>query len=216
MTAKRLLIGIAWLMVSLGIMAQPSVNKAETILDAVAKKTAAYTSLKIDFTYTLTNETEKLNEKQEGTITVKGDKYNLKIAGQEIISDGKTVYSYNPEINEVIITTSNPDDDESVNLTKLLNNYKTNFKAKFIKEEVVAGKTIQVVDLTPVKGKSFYKVRVNIDKAQQQIQSIAFYDRSNNIFTYIVKKLTPNVSTPESLFLFNKASHPGVTVVDMR
>jgi outer membrane lipoprotein carrier protein len=195
---------------------QPAVNKAETILDAVAKKTAAYTSIKIEFSYTLTNSAEKLNEKQVGSVIIKGDKYNLKMSGQEIMSDGKTVHSYNAESNEVIITTPGPEDDESVNLTKLLNNYKKNFKAKYIKEEVIAGKTVHTIDLTPIKAKSFYKVRVQIDKAQNQIYSVAFFDKSNNVFTYTVKKLTPNVSAPDTLFVFNKANHPGVVVVDMR
>lgn len=200
----------------IALQAQPAQKKAEEILDKAAAKTASYTSFKIEFTYSLINDQEKINESQDGSIISKGDKYKLSIAGQEIVSDGKTVWSYSPETNEVIITSPSPEDEESINLTKLLNNYKTSFKSKFIKEETINGKVVQVIDMTPVESKSYFKIRIKIDKAKQQIYSVAFFDRSNNVFTYTVKKFTPNVSAPDTLFRFDAAKHPGVVEVDMR
>lgn len=213
---RKLMTALIALLSVLMLQAQPAQKKAEDILDKTAKKTSSYTSFKIDFKYTLTNTQEKLNEVQEGTIIVKGDKYKLEIAGQEIFSDGKTVWSYNPTTNEVMITSPSPEDEESINLTKLLNNYKSSFKSKYIKEEKKGDKTLHVIDMTPIKGKSYYKVRIKIDKAKQQVYSVTFYDRSNNVFTYSVKKFTPNVSAPDSMFTFDKKKHPGVVEVDMR
>ena len=160
---RKLILGVIAAITLTAVQAQPAQQKAEEILDKAAKQMSGYTSFKIDFKYTLTNTQEKLDESQEGSITVKGDKYKLNIAGQEIVSDAKTVWSYNPETNEVIITSPSPEDEESINLTKLLGNYKKSYKSKFIKEESAGGKTLQVIDMTPVQGGSYYKVRIKIN-----------------------------------------------------
>jgi len=187
-------------------------KKALAILDEVSVKTKSFKTIKIDFTYAMDNEKEKIHDKFKGSLLSKGDKYKLTAAGQDVISDGKTVWTYLKDANEVQINSQGGDDD-SFTPTKLLSGYNKDFKSKFIEEKG----NDQVIELYPLKkGKTFTKVRLTIDKTKKQISKFIIYDRNGSTFSYLVDKFVADQPLADSLFSFNKAEHPGVEVNDMR
>lgn len=187
-------------------------SKATTILNEVSAKTKAYKSIRIDFTYTMDNKKDKIHDKFTGTLLSKGDKYKLSVARQDVICDGKTVWTYLKDANEVQINDASTDDD-SFTPTRMLTNYSKEHKSKFIEEK---GNT-QVVELYPLaKNKSYSKVRLSIDKSKKQIQQFIIYDKGGSVFTYLVNKFVTDQGVSDKEFTFNKAEHPGVSVDDMR
>jgi outer membrane lipoprotein carrier protein len=187
-------------------------KKATAILDEVSVKTKSYKTIKIDFTYAMDNAKEKIHDKFKGTLVSKGDKYKLTAAGQDVISDGKTIWTYLKDANEVQINNVGEDED-SFTPTKMLSGYTKDFKSKFIEEK---GNN-QIIELYPLKkGKTFTKVRLTIDKAKKQISRFVIYDRSGSTFSYIIDKFVADQPIADTVFTFNKAEHPGVDVNDMR
>src|ERR1039457_1300134 len=70
-------------------------SKSKTILDELSAKTKAYTSIKAEFTVEMQSKDKtKKPDTQKGTLLLKGNKYKLIIKGQEIISDGKTTWTF--------------------------------------------------------------------------------------------------------------------------
>jgi len=187
-------------------------KKATAILDEVSVKTKAYKTIKIDFTYAMDNVKEKIHDKFKGTLISKGDKYKLTAAGQDVISDGKTVWTYLKDAKEVQINNVGEDDD-AFTPTKLLSGYNKDFKSKFIEEKG----NDQIIELYPLKkGKNFTKVQLTIDKTKKQISKFIIYDRSGSTFSYIVDKFVADQAIADNVFTFNKAEHPGVEINDMR
>ena len=187
-------------------------KKATAILDEVSAKTKLYKTIKIDFTYAMDNAKEKIHDKFKGTLISKGDKYKLTAAGQDVISDGKTMWTYLKDANEVQINNAGEDDD-SFTPTKLLSGYSKDYKSKFIEEK---GNN-QIIELYPLKkGKTFTKVQLTIDKSKKQISKFVIYDRSGSTFSYIVDKFVADQAIADNVFTFNKAEHPGVEINDMR
>jgi outer membrane lipoprotein-sorting protein len=187
-------------------------KKATAILDEVSAKTKLYKTIKIDFTYAMDNSKEKIHDKFKGTLISKGDKYKLTAAGQDVISDGKTMWTYLKDANEVQINNAGEDDD-SFTPTKLLSGYSKDYKSKFIEEK---GNN-QIIELYPLKkGKTFTKVQLTIDKSKKQISKFVIYDRSGSTFSYIVDKFVADQAIADNVFTFNKAEHPGVEINDMR
>ncbi|MCX6232536.1 MAG: outer membrane lipoprotein carrier protein LolA [Bacteroidetes bacterium] len=191
-------------------------TKANAILDKVSAKMKSYTSMKIEFTYTLDNKAEKIHQSKTGVVTIKGDKYTLNVQKQRIISDGKTVWTYIPDANEVQINNVNTKDDEALNPAKLLSTYNKNYRAKLIKEAMMDGVSTQIIDLVPIKGKAFFKVRLLIDKIKLQVISTEIYNKNGSIYAYKVNKFTPNTKVADSDFVFKAAEFPGVELNDMR
>src|SRR4029077_5078949 len=78
-------------------------KNAENILNGVSSKYKSYKSVKATFIIHVENSKDKSDEMQKGTIYLKGSKYKLEIAGQDIVSDGKTRWTYLKDANEVQI-----------------------------------------------------------------------------------------------------------------
>ena len=197
-------------------MSQVTDARANAVLDKVSAKMKSYTAIKIEFTYTLDNKADKIHQSKTGVVTIKGDKYSLNVAKQRIISDGKTVWTYIPDAQEVQINNVNTKDDEALNPSKLLATYNKNYRAKLIKEVNQGGVMTQIVDLVPIKGKNFFKVRLIIDKTKLQIISTEIYNKNGSTYAYKVNKFIPNVKVPDTDFVFKASEFPGVEMNDMR
>jgi outer membrane lipoprotein carrier protein len=191
--------------------------KAKAILDGVSQQTKSYASIEIAFSYIMENKKQNLKETKSGTAMMKGEKYRLNFAGQTIISDGKVVWTYIKDANEVQINNVDPNDDEAMSPNKLLTAYDKSFTPKFIKEEQRGARFLQILDLTPTKGRTYYKIRVEIDKAKKQIASATVYDKNGTTtYTYLVNKFTTDKVIPDTKFTFRAADYPGVEVIDLR
>lgn len=214
---KRILLAVYMLLTAGLMQAQPYEKKGKDILDAVAKKTAAYKTMKIEFSYLLQNKEGKATgAAKEGVILIKGDKYHLTIPGQTLICDSKTVWTYLKDAQEVQINTYDPNNEDALNPKKILTSYSATHKPKFIKEDKVGTKPVYLIDLEPLKGRSYYRIRLKIDKASNDLISSTIYQKSGDQFIYTIKKMTPDAPIADTKFTFNKAEFPGVEMIDMR
>lgn len=192
-----------------------SKKNAEDILRQVSEKTKSFSSIRISFTYNMDNPSAKVHESETGTLLVKGDQYRLDIAGQKVISDNRTVWTYIGEANEVQINAV--EEDESVlTPTRLLTSYSEDYKSKLVGEIMKDGRGQYVIELKPNADKSFTRVELNIDKELFRITRIAIQDKSGNTFSYLVNKFEPDVTVKDTDFIFNQKDYPGVEVIDMR
>jgi len=215
---KKFLIGALLVMApGIGAFAQSEV-KAKEILAEVSKKYRAYDVIKTDFSYTLENPQAKIKETQLGTLIVKSklNKYKIILKGQELISDGKNQWTYLKADKEVQLSEVDNSSD-ALNPAKLFTIYEKGFKSVYINDTKLNGKTLHNIDLTPLDGKrSFFKVRLQIDKLTKQIMNALIFDKNGNRYTYIIKTFIPNVKVPESTFTFDAKLYPGVELVDLR
>jgi outer membrane lipoprotein carrier protein len=198
---------------TVSLVAQVDNSKSKKILEEVSKQTKSYTTIKIDFTYSM--QAQGISEKMEGNVLLKGDKYVLHLLGRTIVSDGKTVWAYDKESNEVIISNVDPDNELS-NPAKILTSYSEDYRSKLISEKTEEGVIVQTIDLYPNEGKSFFKVRLKINKAKKQIISSSIYEKDGTIYKYEVKSFKTNVAVKDSDFVFDKSKYPGVEELDMR
>ena len=189
-------------------------TKAKAILDALSAKLDALETMKFEFSYTMTNTAENINETKTGSIYIKDDKYRLYIADQLIICDGTTIWTILKEDKEVQINSVDPTNQNTPN--KMLTSYNKNYKAKFIKEAPKAGIIMQTLDLTPLTAQSFYKVRLEINKLKNMVYSSTIYDKNGTTYTYLVTSFIENPKVFESRFTFNKADYPDYSINDMR
>ena len=187
----------------------------EEILKQVSEKTKSFSSIRISFTYNMDNPSAKVHESETGVLLVKGDKYRLDIAGQKVISDSKTSWTYIAEANEVQINTVE-EDENALTPTRLLTSYSEDYKSRLVNEKTKDGRIQYVIELKPNADKTFTTVELYIDKELFRITRIAIQDKSGNTFTYLVNKFEPNVAVQETDFTFNAKDYPGVEVIDMR
>jgi len=197
----------------------PTKNDAEAkkVLDAVSAKFKTYKAPQAAFTYKVENAQGKALSTKKGTVTMKGSKYKVTMSGMEIMSDGKTVWSYDKAANEVTVDNVNTSASAMTPQKLFTNFYDKDFYYKYNGEKKEAGKTVQEVELTPIdKTKPFHKVYVMVDKTGKTIYSTKFLEKTGGRYSYTINTLKPNATVTDSEFTFNKSKYPGVEVVDLR
>ena len=191
--------------------------KALVVLDAMSAKYSKISSYKAKIKSSMVNEVDGINEEMNGEITVKNDMYRLKIEEQEIYNDGKTVWTFLSEINEVNIDDYYPEDDE-ITPSKIYTAYKKGYKYVLIEENTLNGVKCDVVDLVAenVKSTQFFKIRMFISQKDRSLIGWTMFEKSGSQYKYTIENFQENIKVEDSYFKFNPAKHPGVEIVDLR
>ncbi len=212
---KKLILSLFSLFLAVSAFAQYDPKALQT-LDAMSKKYKAIPAFEANISYTMTNETEKINEEFKGKITVKGDKFRLVLPEQEVINNGATIWTYLPEAKEVNIDNYDPN-SEDINPSKIYEIYKKGFKYLYLQDKTEGGVMCEEIDLVPEKKDAqYFKIKMFISKKDKSIQSWTMFDKGGNRFKYMITKFTPNAKVEDSYFTFDPKKYPGVDVVDLR
>jgi outer membrane lipoprotein-sorting protein len=191
--------------------------EAKKILDAVSAKFKTFKSPQANFTYQVENAQGKVLSSKKGTVIMRGNKYKVIMDGLEIYSDGKTVSNYDKSTNEVTIDNVNTSGSAMTPQKLFTNFYDKDFYYKANGEKKIGSKTVQEIELTPTdKTRPFHKVYVYIDRANNSITSARFLEKTGGRYSYTITSLKPNASHSDADFIFDKAKHTGVEVVDLR
>lgn len=195
--------------------AQNTDGGASTIMKNLATKYKGFSTMKISYTYKAEKEKKTLAA-FSGTALIKGDKYKITFDDQIFFCDGTSMWNYQKASNEVSIYDYEESDDDALNPAKMVANWQKDYSAKFIREDVEKNKAVQIIDLTPKVGQSYYKIRLVIDKNKNEIIRTSIYEKDNTIYTYYFDSFTTNSTIDDSTFKFNASKYPGVEVNDMR
>lgn len=182
--------------------AQDQDPKAKVILDDVSKTTKSYKTISTDYSLIVTNKEKKQTDKQTGKIQVKGTKFRLEIPGNTIMCDGKTVWTFNKEANEVSVKNYEPSSDDALDPTKIFTMYENGYKYKFDKEE--AG--LSIVNLYPSvkpEKKKFHTIKLYVDKSKKQVKKLIMLMKDGGTQTYELKSLTSNLEISDNQFVFD-------------
>jgi len=198
-----------------GVSAQQD-TKAKEILDKVSENTRSFSAIKAQFSFSMENPEEGINEQNEGRLWLKGDKYKVEIMGVESYCDGKNVWTYMPDAGEVNITTMDTNNEDALNPAKILTIYENGFNYKFIEETTDNNRPVYIIDLFPNKESDLARVRLKIHKENLQLLTVHAYANDGNLYSVIVKTFDTNLPVEDSNFIFDTSKHPDVEVIDMR
>jgi outer membrane lipoprotein-sorting protein len=191
-------------------------TEAMTILKELQKKLTSYSDISIDFAFR-SEKNEQFIDEIKGTTLIKGNKYLLKTEQQYIFCNGVNLWNYLPEQKEVTLSLYDKEDDfQMINPFDMIQNYEKHFKSNFIREGIEKGVLVQVIDLTPLKASSYYRIRLVLDKNKKQLMRLTVYEKEGIQYTYTVNKFTVNQNISEGQFSFDAAKYPGVELIDIR
>jgi outer membrane lipoprotein-sorting protein len=188
-------------------------NQADTkaLMERVSKKLQSYSTLKADFTFTLSNPEEKINDTHEGSLMLNGAKYRLNIMGILALCNGETLWTVNEDLKEANII--DPDENEMFNPKSIFTLYEKNFRY----EPVSTSGDKVTVDLIPAGTEETYsKIRMDILKSKDQIDNVIYYSKDGNQYIIKIKSFASNIPAEDKMFVFDPAQFPGVKVFDMR
>jgi outer membrane lipoprotein carrier protein len=197
--------------------AQNNEQKAQKILQSVSAKYKSFKSIKALFTITIENGQDKSKDVQAGTLYLKGSKYKLEIAGQDVISDGKTRWTYVKDANEVQIDNQKTDEN-SISPTNIFTIYEKGWNVAYVGEQKGKTDTYDLIELIPVdpKSKNIFKVKLSISRKDKMISSAKVFTKNGNTQTITVEKLHADAAADDAIYTFNSSKYPGSEIVDLR
>lgn len=199
------------------LMAQQD-PKAREILDAMSNKYQSINSFQADLAYTMTNKVESINESFNGKISVKGDMYRLVMQDQEIYNDGKTVWTFLPNLDEpeVTIDNNNPEAGD-ITPSSIFNIYKEGYKYLYLNSFTDGGKSYDVVDLVPNdKDAQYFKVRIEIGATDKLLRKFILFDNEGSEYAYQITNFKSDVNLSDSFFAFDTSKLSEDQIIDIR
>lgn len=186
------------------------------LLKKASEKLKGFTTMEVEFSYTMENSQMGISEVMEGRVIAKGDRYHMTVGDNVFISDGVNVWTFLSDLDEVHINTVE-NSEGGLSPTVLLESFTAEYRAKFIRQESHKGKTVDLIDLVPNVPQSFFKYRIAVDARDQSLVYIIAYDRHGGTYTYAIQSLRPNVSVDDSKFRYTLSDFPaGVIEIDLR
>ncbi|UXX79717.1 outer membrane lipoprotein carrier protein LolA [Reichenbachiella carrageenanivorans] len=202
---------------SIAVLSQAIAQKdpaAKEILDAMSAKYQKIPAFRAEFSYTMEDEGDEIDEGFRGTILVKGNKYMLIMDEQQVTFDGTSIYTYLKEENEMTIASYDPEEEE-ISLSNIFNIYKTGFK--YVYTESRNNGSIDVIDLVPEdREKDYFKIRMEISTTDQSLKSFKVFDKSGSRYLYKVLSFKEDASITDQTFAYDKSKYVGTEVIDFR
>ncbi len=183
---------------------------ATVIMDGLVSKMKKYKSIKT--TYTVSYEENGTVHSENGAIVLQGNKYVNKLNGTMTWFNGKTMWAYVVDNEEVTIT--NPTDEEiaSSNPYNMISSYKKEYFPSLLSSTT----SHYIIKLTP-KSKSgeINHIQLKINKSSYQpVQMLIELTKSR--MSIDLKSFETNHSYKSSSFTFNKSKYPNAEIVDLR
>lgn len=181
------------------------------IMERVSKKLQSFQTIKADFSFTLSNPDEDIDDTHEGSLFLAGPKYRLNIMGILALCNGATLWTINEELKEANIL--DPEENEMFNPKSIFTLYEKNFKY----ESVATAGDLITMDLFPTNpDESYSKIRMDLVKSKDQIDKVTYYSKDGNLYIVKIKSFTTNIPADDRMFVFDQKQFPGVKVYDMR
>ena len=194
--------------------------KSKQILDEVSIKTQSFKTISADFIFTLTNdELEDFNEKSKGSIKLKGNKYvvSLPDIGMKVFSNGKTVWNYMEEGNQVTISNAEDNQNELMNPSTVFTLYEKGFESKYLGEVKEGNNAYHQIALFPdIDQNDVSKIILLIDKSKMMIHSASLFGTDGNLYGIEISEINATQEIPDSTFEFNPNEYNDVVIIDFR
>lgn len=191
---------------------------AGDVLERVAKKTGSLASLQTDFELIVADRKEGTSSSSSGKLLMKQKKYKLNSQGSEVYFDGKTMWTFVPENNEVTLT--EPEDANSdflSNPAAFFDNYKADFKYRYVREAEKNGALCHEIDLFPKDlNQPYSRIKVFINKKTDLPASISSIGKDGVDYTVSLKNVIINQQIADTEFTFDPRKYKKIEVVDLR
>ena len=224
---KYLHVSVLFLFIAVTSFSQTSNSandpEAAALLQKVSEKYKAYKNIAADFKLTIQrpklkaeDSDKKYSDTLRGKILLEGSKFNISIKDQQIISDGKNIWTYMPEEKEVQVNYFEETDDV-FSPSKIFSLYNSGYLYQIKEKKTVSGKKVTVIEMSPSNKKaSYFKIDISIEDASLQLLESKIYQRNGARYIYQLTRQSTNVATNEDSFSFDAKRYPGVKVVDLR
>ena len=183
-------------------------DAAKKILDDASGTMSSYNNVSMDFDYVLDNAAEDVKQEMSGDVILEGEKYVVNLFGSTQIFDGSKTYTIIPENEEVNISDTDIDEDNTFTPSKFYSFYKSGYNYALGDIKQVNGKKIQFIKLTPIDSNSeISEILVGIDIKSNHIYQIIEIGMNQTRTILTANNIKTNQPIDGSVFVFDEKKY---------
>ena len=207
MKTKNIIACIAFVFAAQAVSAQ---NNAETFIRLIVNQLKSHKNVEMTFNYQISPDGKQMGDSEKGHAWLRGEAYKVEMADQQTISDGKTIWLYLVDEEEVMISnaTEGTDNTPLKVLTSLDDNYVATFTG-------IDAQGIATIELANPKGQ-YKRVTLKINAKKSELKSADIYLEDGSKFVINVEEMKYDQKLGDKFFTFDENAHPKVDVIDMR
>jgi chaperone LolA len=187
---------------------------SEELALQVEKKYKSLSDLSLDFTKVTKSEIFETQRKIKGKMYLKNpDKFRTETEDEVIVTDGKFLWNYSEE-NQQVIKNRLDKSKDVFKLNQYFSNFRSEYKTELTGEEKVDKVKCYKLKLIPKKDDLFItKMTIWVDKKSLLVKKLEYQDSNDNEITLIFDHIKINQGIPDSKFVFK--APPGVEELDL-
>ena len=201
---------IACLVLLFATQAVTAQNNAETLIRLMVNQVKSHKNVEMAFSYQISPDGKNLGDSEKGHAWLQGEAYKIEMAEQQTISDGKTIWSYLIDDEEVMV--SNASDGVDNTPLKLLTSLDESYVATLTGIDTQGTATIELAN---PKGQ-YKRVTLKINTKKTELKSADIYMEDGSKVVVNVEEMKFDQQLNSDFFTFDAKKHPGVDVIDMR
>ena len=185
-------------------------NNAETLIRVLVDQLKSHKNVEMTFNYQISPDGKNLGDSEKGHSWVQGEAYKIEMADQQTISDGKTIWSYLIEDEEVMVSNASEGVDNTP--LKLLTSLDESYGATLTNIDSQGNATIELAN---PKGQ-YKRVTLKINAMKSELKSADIYMEDGSKVIVNVEEMKYDQNLDDKFFTFDTKKHPNVDVIDMR
>ena len=202
----------------LGFASSPTLcaQDPDLLLNRLSEKAQTYSAYEIAYSSTLVDLKNDFELTQTGMVQIEGDRFHLHLGDYVIYSDGETVWTFEPEMNECYVDDMETMREEGMDPSKLFTVWEEDFRREWMGRAQVEGKDCAHVNLYAGEDKPYHTLQLFVDDAAMEVTRIVMKGREGSDVTYTVTSFSTTLKVTSEMFTFPKSKHPGVDMIDNR
>lgn len=201
---------IACLFLLFATQAVTAQNNADMLIRLVVDQLKSHKNVEMVFTYQISPDGKNLGDSEKGHAWLQGEAYKIEMADQQTISDGKTIWSYLIEDEEVMV--SNATDGTDNTPLKLLTSLDESYVATLTG---IDAQGLATIELANPKGQ-YKRVTLKINTKKVELKNADIYMEDGSKLVVNVEEMKFDQELDDKFFTFDTKKHPKVDVIDMR
>ena len=200
---------IACLCLLFATQAVTAQNNAETLIRLLVNQMKSHKTVEMEYKYQISSE-GLITETQQGKAWLQGEAYKVEMVEQQMISDGKTIWTYLVDDEEVMISDAAEGEDNTP--LKLLTSLDKNYAATLTGTDAQGNATIELAN---PKGQ-YRRVTLRVNANKLAINSMDVYIEDGTKLIITIDEMKFDQMLDDKFFTFDTKKHPNVDVIDMR
>ena len=201
---------IACLFLMLATQVVSAQNEGERIIRAMVEKMKSHKNVEMVFNFSINPNDNDLGETEKSHAWLQGEAYKIEMAEQQTISDGKTIWSYLIEDEEVIVSNASEGSDNTP--LKVLTTLDESYAATLSSIDAQGN---AVIELANPKGQ-YKRITLKINAKKTELKNVDIYMEDGSKVIVNVEEMKFDQQLDSNFFTFDAKKHPTVDVIDMR